>query len=83
MRSGVVADEHFDKYLFKADPLLLHRVTEQVTGLVPPDAQVPGGLELGGVPIVAMRSQLTGLPALFVRKQAKECGTRKLAALGC
>ncbi len=79
LRSGQVADEYFDKYLFEADPLLLRRVAEQMTGLVPPDARVLGGLELGGVPIAAMLSQLTGLPALFVRKQAKEYGTRKLA----
>lgn len=79
LRSGQVADEYFDKYLFEADPLLLRRVAGQMTGLVPPDAQLLGGLELGGVPIAAMLSQLTGLPALFVRKQAKEYGTRKLA----
>ena len=79
LRSGQIADEYFDKYLFEADPLLLRRVAEQMTGLVPPDAQVLGGLELGGVPIAAMLSQLTGLPALFVRKQAKEYGTCKLA----
>ena len=79
LRSGQIADEYFDKYLFEADPLLLRRVAEQMTGLLPPDARVLGGLELGGVPIAAVLSQLTGLPALFVRKQAKEYGTRKLA----
>jgi orotate phosphoribosyltransferase len=82
LRSGQTADEYFDKYLFEADPLLLRRVTEQMTGLVPPDAHVLGGLELGGVPIAAILSQLTGLPALFVRKQAKKYGTRKLAEGG-
>ena len=35
--------------------------------------------ELGGVPIATMVAQLTGLPALFVRKKAKEYGTCKLA----
>jgi orotate phosphoribosyltransferase len=79
LRSGRTADEYFDKYLFEADPLLLRRVAGQMAGLVPPDAEVLGGLELGGVPIAAVLSQLTGLPALFVRKQAKEYGTRKLA----
>ena len=79
LRSGQVADEYFDKYLFEADPVLLRRIAEQMIGLVPPDAQLLGGLELGGVPIAAMLSQLTGLPALFVRKEAKEYGTRKLA----
>ena len=42
LRSGQIADEYFDKYLFEADPLLLRRVAEQMTGLVPPDAQVLG-----------------------------------------
>jgi orotate phosphoribosyltransferase len=79
LRSGQVAAEYFDKYLFEADPVLLRRVAEQMTGLVPPDAQVLGGLELGGVPIAVMLSQLIGLPTLFVRKHAKEYGTRKLA----
>jgi orotate phosphoribosyltransferase len=79
LRSGQTADEYFDKYLFEADPQLLRRVAEQMTPLLPPDTQVLGGLELGGVPIATALSQLTGLPALFVRKQAKEYGTRKLA----
>ena len=38
-----------------------------------------GGLELGGIPIATMVSARAGLPALFVRKQAKEYGTAKLA----
>ncbi len=79
LRSGQVAAEYFDKYLFEADPLLLRGVAEHMTVLVPPDAQLLGGLELGGVPIATMLSQLTGIPTLFVRKQAKEYGTRKLA----
>jgi len=35
--------------------------------------------QLGGVPIATMISSLTGLPAIFVRKQAKTYGTRRLA----
>ena len=34
---------------------------------------------MGGVPIATMVSAKTGRPALFVRKQAKEYGTCKLA----
>ena len=34
---------------------------------------------MGGIPIVTALSARTGLPALFVRKQAKEYGTCKLA----
>jgi len=37
--------------------------------------------QLGGVPIATMISSLTGLPAIFVRKQAKTYGTRRLAGL--
>jgi orotate phosphoribosyltransferase len=79
LRSGQITDEYFDKYLFESDPQLLRRVTERMVPLIPADAQLLAGLELGGVPIATMLSQLTGLRALYVRKQAKEYGTRKLA----
>jgi orotate phosphoribosyltransferase len=79
LRSGQVASEYFDKYLFEADPVLLARVVEQMTALVPSGTELLGGLELGGVPIAAGLSARTGLPALFVRKKAKEYGTCKLA----
>ncbi len=79
LRSGIVASEYFDKYLFEAQPALLARVVDQMVGLVPPDTELLGGLELGGVPIATVLSARTDLPALFVRKQAKEYGTCKLA----
>ena len=47
--------------------------------LLPDGTELLGGLELGGVPIATMLSARTGLPALFVRKKAKEYGTCKLA----
>ena len=79
LRSGQIASEYFDKYLFESDPELLARVVEQMLGLVPEDTDLLGGLELGGIPIATMLSSRTGLPALFVRKKAKEYGTCKLA----
>ncbi|MBD5788170.1 orotate phosphoribosyltransferase [Cellulosimicrobium terreum] len=79
LRSGRRATEYFDKYLFESDPALLARVAEALVPLVPADADLLGGLELGGVPIATMVSSLTGKPALFVRKQAKKYGTAKLA----
>ena len=79
LRSGQVAAEYFDKYLFEADPALLARVVAQMIPLVPEGTELLGGLELGGVPIATVLSARTGLPALFVRKQAKEYGTCKLA----
>jgi orotate phosphoribosyltransferase len=79
LRSGQESEEYFDKYLFEADPALLSRVADQMVGLLPGGTEILGGLELGGVPIATMLSSRTGLPALFVRKKAKEYGTRKLA----
>ena len=79
LRSGTVATEYFDKYLFESDPRLLARVARQMVGLLPDDTELLGGLELGGIPIATMLSSITGQPALFVRKKAKEYGTCKLA----
>jgi orotate phosphoribosyltransferase len=36
-------------------------------------------LELGGVPIATALSQVSGVPALFVRKEPKTYGTCRLA----
>ena len=79
LRSGQVASEYFDKYLFEADPTLLARVARAMVQLLPEDTDLVGGLELGGIPIATMVSSLTGRPTVFVRKQAKEYGTCKLA----
>ena len=79
LRSGQVSSEYFDKYLFEAQPGLLARVADRMVELVPPGTELLGGLELGGVPLATALSARTDLPALFVRKQAKEYGTCKLA----
>lgn len=47
--------------------------------LVPDDTEAVAGLELGGIPLVTIVSQISGLPALFVRKEAKTYGTCRLA----
>ena len=82
MRSGAVAHEYFDKYLFEADPVLLRRVVDRMVALVPAGTDMLGGLELGGVPLATILSSLTGIRALFVRKEAKTYGTRRLAEGG-
>jgi orotate phosphoribosyltransferase len=79
LRSGQVSTEYFDKYLFESDPILLARVAREMIQLLPHDTDLLGGLELGGVPLVASVSGILGKPALFVRKQAKTYGTNKLA----
>jgi orotate phosphoribosyltransferase len=79
LRSGQVASEYFDKYLFETDPDLLARVAAAMVPLLPDDTDLLGGLEMGGIPIVTVLSAQSRLPALFVRKSAKTYGTCKLA----
>lgn len=82
LRSGAVFHEYFDKYRFEADPKLLSAVAHALHPLVPPEVDALAGLELGGIPLVTMLSQLTGRPARFVRKAAKSYGTCQLAEGG-
>jgi orotate phosphoribosyltransferase len=79
LRSGATSGEYFDKYRFESDPRLLRELAGAMAGLLPEGADGLAGLELGGVPLATMLSQVTGLPAGFVRKQAKPYGTRRLA----
>jgi orotate phosphoribosyltransferase len=82
LHSGATSNEYFDKYRFASDPKLFLEVVKGVAELVPTEAEMLAGLEMGGVPLVTMLSQLTGLPALFVRRKAREYGTCKLAEGG-
>jgi len=79
LRSGAVSNEYFDKYRFESNPTLLGNIADLLAPLVPTETECLAGLEMGGIPVVTMLSQRTGLPAIFVRKTAKEYGTRKLA----
>lgn len=79
LRSGQVATTYFDKYLFESDPELLAAVAVLAAPTIPEGTEVLAGLELGGVPVATALSLLTGIPAAFVRKEAKTYGTAKLA----
>jgi orotate phosphoribosyltransferase len=79
LRSGQVSTTYFDKYLFEADPDLLRAVAAAAVPLIPAGTEVLAGLELGGVPVATALSLATGLPAAFVRKEAKAYGTARLA----
>lgn len=79
LRSGQVSTTYFDKYLFEADPSLLAAVAQAAVPLIPAETEVLAGLELGGVPVATALSLTTGLPMAFVRKEAKQYGTAKLA----
>jgi orotate phosphoribosyltransferase len=79
LRSGAISHQYFDKYRFEADPPLLSAIAEAMLPLIPEETEVLAGLELGGVPLAVMLSQLSGIPTAFVRKVAKSYGTRRLA----
>ncbi|MGH9070859.1 MAG: orotate phosphoribosyltransferase, partial [Acidimicrobiales bacterium] len=76
LRSGQTSTEYFDKYLFETQPELLRDVAAAMVELLP-DCDLLAGMEMGGIPIATVMSQITGLPAVFVRKQAKSYGTCK------
>jgi orotate phosphoribosyltransferase len=75
LRSGAVSDQYFDKFRFESDPFLLRRLAARMVRLIPSDAEVLAGLELGGVPLATAMALECGLPAVFVRKAAKTYGT--------
>lgn len=79
LRSGLTSDTYFDKYQFESDPALLLAIAEAMAPLVPPGTEVLAGLEMGGIPIVTMLSQVTGIPAAFIRKEPKAYGTCRYA----
>src|SRR5215831_4221497 len=78
LRSGEFTTEYFDKYLFEADPRLLLRICEELRVFVPENTDIIAGLELGGMPIATVLSQITRLPLRLVRKHAKGYGTAKI-----
>ena len=77
LRSGLTSHEYFDKYMFESDPVLLKYITQEMALKIPKETEILAGLEMGGIPLVTMLSSITGLPAVFVRKQAKIYGTAK------
>jgi len=79
LRSGAKSSEYFDKYRFEADPGLLRRIADELAARLPGGVEVLAGLELGGVPLATVLAQRVDLPVAFVRKNAKEYGTRRLA----
>ncbi|MCL5069266.1 MAG: orotate phosphoribosyltransferase [Thaumarchaeota archaeon] len=78
LRSGKTSTEYFDKYMFESDPKILSSIVDHMIPLLPKKIEVLAGLELGGIPLATALSLKTGLPAVFVRKKAKEYGTEKV-----
>ena len=82
LRSGVVSHEYFDKYLFESDPAAAPGDRRRVR------AAGAGRHRRARRPRARRRSardvmsQVCGLPARFVRKEAKTYGTCRLAEGG-
>lgn len=79
LRSGKTSHEYFDKYRFEAQPHLLAPIAKLMAPMIPPGTEALAGLEMGGIPIATALSLTTGLPVVFVRKAAKEYGTKQFA----
>ena len=79
LRSGKTSNEYFDKYQFESDPTLLLAIAKAMVPLIAADTEFLGALEMGGIPIATAIALQTGLPVIFVRKEAKEYGTCKFA----
>ncbi|MEU0843598.1 phosphoribosyltransferase family protein [Streptomyces sp. NPDC005962] len=77
LADGQALDSYFDEYRLAADPQLLHDVADAMTALVPEDADVLAGIELGGVPLAIALSAATGLPAAFLRRLPKRYGSQR------
>lgn len=79
LRSGKTSNEYFDKYQFESDPKLLREIGKAMASLIPAGTDYLGALEMGGIPVATAIAFETGIPVVFVRKEAKEYGTCKFA----
>jgi orotate phosphoribosyltransferase len=79
LRSGQTSSEYFDKYQLESRPALLSVIADGLAELLPVDARVLAGLEMGGIPVATAVALKTGLPVAFVRKKAKDYGTCRIA----
>jgi orotate phosphoribosyltransferase len=79
LRSGQRSNEYFDKYRFESDPQILKEIAQQMLKLIPAETEVLAALEMGGIPVGTALSLASGIPCVFVRKEAKTYGTCQFA----
>lgn len=79
LRSGQRSSEYFDKYRFESQPKVLREIADQLKAHIPTGTEVLAALEMGGIPIGTALSLATGIPCVFVRKEAKKYGTCQFA----
>lgn len=75
LRSGKTSNVYFDKYKFESDPAILKEICINLKKIIPTSTEILAGLEMGGIPIATVLSQITNIPVAFIRKEAKEYGT--------
>ena len=75
LSGGVRSDYYIDKFRLFSDPNVLRRIARLFTPLLTElNPDVIAGTELGGVVIATAVSQLSGIPLIAVRKEAKGYG---------
>ena len=80
LRSGVISNEYFDKYQFESNPELLVSIAIQINHLINNiDYDYLAALEMGGIPVATAMAMINKKSMVFVRKEAKDYGTAKLA----
>jgi orotate phosphoribosyltransferase len=81
LRSGKISNEYFDKYQFESKPELLNAISDKMLDIMPSFSNYDylGALEMGGIPLATLLSVKSGKPILFIRKRAKEYGTKRFA----
>ena len=80
LRSGVISNEYFDKYQFESNSELLISIAIQLNRFASIlQFDYLAALEMGGIPIATAMSMLNKKSMVFVRKEAKQYGTAKLA----
>lgn len=79
LRSGQISNEYFDQIPFRSPTDSFKRNRETHGPVDPCWDRVLAGLEMGGIPVATALSLETGIPCVFVRKEAKEYGTCQFA----
>ncbi len=82
LRSGKISSFYWDKYRFESRPELLEAILEKMQKLLPASFDKFAAMELGGIPLATGLSLKTGKDCLYVRKTAKNYGTRNLVEGG-
>ena len=78
LRSGRKSNYYLDKYRIETQPAILRSVAEGLATKIPDGTDLLAGPELGAIPLVTAVGLDTGIPFLFVRKKAKEYGTKRV-----